>query len=200
MYLLILNLEQIMIQIYDDIFDKIFLLEMSLWLMEKCDWRCTNVANRNTVPYGIDGSHRFMGSEIYENPELDENKYLDYLNKSDYKQQLEQFWGMYGDIQKFSKNKCMLQSIWGNLQYKDMNGTWHYDGNENQTVFIMMFAYHDIEENMGGEFCHEPSGQNIPFKQGRIMEMTASDKHKGLAFNVPYIPRFTVKFTGLNKG
>jgi hypothetical protein len=138
-----------------------------------------------------------MGSEIYENPEGAENKFWEYVYKRDVKQ-LEKFWNMYNQIQLHSKNKCMLQSIWGNLQYKDMDGTFHYDGTEEQTVFIMMFAYHDIEENMGGEFYHEPSGEKIPFKQGRIIEMTANDKHKGIAFNVPYIPRFTVKFTGLN--
>jgi len=188
-----------MIQIYDDIFDKIFLLEMSLWLMEECDWRCTNVANRQSQPYGIEGSHRFMGSEIYENPEGSENKFWEYVYRGDVKQ-LEKFWNMYNQIQLHSKNKCMLQSIWGNLQYKDMDGTFHLDGTKNQTAFIMMFAYQDIEENMGGEFCHEPSGQNIPFKQGRVLELTASDGHKGLAFNVPHIPRFTVKFLGLNDG
>ena len=51
---------------------------------------------------------------------------------------------------------------------------------------------------MGGEFYHESSGEKISFKQGRVMEMTASDSHRADAFNVPYIPRFSIKFTGLN--
>ena len=105
---------------------------------------------------------------------------------------------MYGSIQKYSKNKCMLQAIDSNLQFKGMDGTFHTDGDENQTVFIMMLAYHDIEENMGGEFYHEPTGEKIPFKQGRVMEMTASDSHRADAFNVQYIPRFSIKFTGRN--
>jgi hypothetical protein len=187
-----------MIQVYDNIFDKIFLLELSLWLMRECNWIANNVANRRSSPYNIEGSHRLLGSTIYENFEGSENKYWEYVYKSDYIEQLEQFWGMYRDIQKYSKNKCMLQGIDGNLQFKDMDGTFHKDGDENQTVFIMMLAYHDIEENMGGEFYHEPSGKKIPFKQGRIMEMTASDSHRADAFNVPYIPRFSIKFTGLN--
>jgi hypothetical protein len=170
---------------------------MSLWLMEKCDWRCNNVANRHTQPYGIEGSHRFMGSDIYDNCEGAEDKFWEYVYRGNF-EQLEKFWNMYNHIQLHSKNKCMLQSIWGNLQYKDMDGTFHLDGAENQTAFIMMLAYQDIEENMGGGFYHEPSGQNIPFKQGRVVEITASDKHKGLAFNVPHIPRFSLKFLGLN--
>ena len=190
----------IMIQIYDDIFDKIFLLEISVWLLEKCNWKNTNVANRNTVPYGIEGSHRFMGTLIYDNPAGTEEKYWEYVYRTDYIEMLQKLWGIYGSIQKYSKNKCLLQRIAGNLQYKGMNGTFHTDGDENQTVFIMMLAYHDIEENMGGEFYHEPSGEKIPFKQGRVMEMTASDSHRADAFNVQYIPRFSIKFTGRNNG
>ena len=189
-----------MIQIYDDIFDKIFLLDISLWLMHECNWRASNVANRRSYPYKIEGSHRLLGSTIYDNPTGTEEKYWEYVYKIDDSQKLKLFCGMYEGIQKYSKNKCMLQGIDGNLQFKDMDGTFHEDGNENQTVFIMMLAYHDIEENMGGEFYHEPSGDKIPFKQGRVMEMTASDTHRADAFNVQYIPRFSIKFTGRNNG
>ena len=189
-----------MIQIYDDIFDKIFLLEISIWLMAECAWKAHNVANRNTIPYNIEGSHRLLGTAFYDNLEGSENKYWEYVYKSDYREQLEKFWGIYGGIQQRSKNKCMLQGIHGNLQFKGMDGTFHIDGDENQTVFIIMLAYHDIGENMGGEFYHEPSGDKISFKQGRVMEMTASDSHRADAFNVPHIPRFSIKFTGRNDG
>ena len=187
-----------MLQIHDDIFDKIFLLEISLWLMHECNWIASNVANRHSYPYKIEGSHRLLGSTIYDNPTGTEEKYWEYVYKSDYIEQLNRFWCMYEGIQKYSKNKCMLQGISGNLQFKCMDGTFHDDGDKNQTVFIIMLAYHDIEENMGGEFYHEPSGEKIPFKQGRVMEMTASDTHRADAFNVQYIPRFSIKFTGLN--
>ena len=186
-----------MIQIHDDIFDKIFLLEMSNWLMRKCNWQANNVANRYSYPFGIEGSHRFMSIGIYNNLEGSAEKYWEHIYVNPINK-FEQFCGMYESIQRYSKNKCMLQRIDGNLQFKGMDGTLHKDGDENQTVFIMMLAYHDIEENMGGEFYHEPSGEKIPFKQGRIMEMTASDTHRADAFNVQYIPRFSIKFTGLN--
>ena len=187
-----------MIQIYDDIFDKIFLLEISLWLLQRCNWRVDNVANKPTRPYGIEGSHRLLGSLIYDNTEGTEAKYWEYVHKSDYIKMLEQLWSIYLDIQDHSKNKCMLQKINSNLQFKGMDGTLHKDGQVNQTVFIMMLAYHDIEENIGGEFYHEPSGEKIPFKQGRIIEMNAFDSHRADAFNVQYIPRFSIKFTGIN--
>ena len=139
-----------MIQIHDDIFDKIFLLDISHWLMETCEWRADNVANRQSLPYNIEGSHRLLGFTIYDNPAGTVKKYWEYVYRTVDIQKLEQFWGMYESIQKYSKNKCMLQSIDGNLQFKDMDGTFHKDGLDNQTVFIMMLAYHDIEENMGG--------------------------------------------------
>ena len=189
-----------MLQIHDDIFDKLFLVNLAMWCMHECNWNASNVANRHSHPYYIEGSYRILGSTIYDNPEGSDKKYWEYVYKSDYLEQLEQLWGMYRDIQRYSKNKCMLQNIHGNLQFKDMDGTFHLDGDENQTVFIMMLAYHDIEENMGGEFYHEPSGEKIPFKQGRIMEMTASDSHRADAFNVQHIPRFSIKFTGRNDG
>ena len=188
-----------MIQIHDDIFDKIFLLEISLWVMQECNWRADNIANRHSHPYGIEGSHRLLSSVIYNNFAGTENKYWEYVYVNP-TNKFGQLCGIYEIIQKYSKNKCMLQRIDGNLQFNGMDGTFHEDGDENQTVFIMMLAYHDIEENMGGEFYHEPSGEKIPFKQGRIMEMTASDSHRADAFNVPHIPRFSIKFTGHNNG
>ena len=102
------------------------------------------------------------------------------------------------DWKNHSKNKCLLQAIDINLQFKDMNSSFHLDGKKNQTAFIMMLAYHDIEKDMGGEFFHEPSGEKVPFKQGRVIEMTENDYHRADAFNVIYIPRFSIKFTGLN--
>ena len=187
-----------MIQIYDDLFDKIFLLEISIWLMEECKWTANNAANRYSHPYFIEGSHRFMAAPFYENSVGSTKKYWEYVYRTDYIKQLEMFWGMFGDIQRYSKNKCMLQGIDGNLQFKGMDGVFHEDGDENQTIFIIMLAYHDIEENMGGEFFHESSGKKISFKQGRIIEMTASESHRADGFNVPHVPRFSIKFTGLN--
>jgi hypothetical protein len=191
-----------MIQIYDDIFDKLFLSELSAWLMSDCNWRVDNVANRYSQPYGLEGSHRLLGTKIYNNPTGSAEMYWEHVYKEVMSdggiKKLERFWRMYEGIQDYSKSKCMLQAIDGNLQFKDMTGTFHKDGDENQTVFIIMLAYHDIDENMGGEFYHELSGEKIPFKQGRVIEMTASDSHRADAFNIPHIPRFSIKYTGLN--
>ena len=72
-----------MIQILDDIFDKIFLLDISLWLMHECNWTASNVANHHSYPYKIEGSHRLMGSTIYDNPTGTEEKYWEHVYKID---------------------------------------------------------------------------------------------------------------------
>jgi len=194
-----------MIQIYDDIFDKMFLLEMTTWLMTECTYGTNNVANRTSRPYGLEGSHRLMGCSIYSNYEGSTEKYWEYMHKEhcswseqEPRERLNAFGIMYKEIQNHSRNKCLLQAIDINLQFKGMNGTLHLDGEKNQTAFIIMLAYHDIEKDMGGEFFHELSGKKIPFKQGRVIEMTANDPHRADAFNVYHIPRFSMKFTGLN--
>ena len=195
------------IQVYDDIFDKLFLTELTTWLLIKCTYGTNNVANCTTSPYGFEGSHRLMGCNIYNNPGGSAEKYWEHMHKEHFswsyqqkpREKLNTFWGMYRDIQNYSKNKCLLQGIEINLQFKGMDGTSHKDGADNQTAFIVMLAYHDINGNeQGGEFFHEPSGEKISFKQGRCIEMTASDSHRANPFNVPHIPRFSVKFTGMN--
>jgi len=195
------------IRIHDNVFDKVFLDEMSLWLMHDCNWKADNVANRRSQPYGIEGSHRLLGSMFYTNNELSAEEYYRALN-NDNNNKLSEFLNMYEILQNSIQSdvqQCMLQAIHANLQFYGMNGTFHLDGQVDQTVFIIMLAYHEITSDMGGEFYHERSGTwttsptaKIPFKQGRIIEMTANETHRADAFNVPHIPRFSLKFTGLN--
>jgi len=195
------------IRIHDNVFDKVFLDEMSLWLMHECNWKANNVANRRSQPYGIEGSHRLLGSVFYINNELTAAEYYRALNDNSNNKHLSEFLNMYEILQNSIQDvqQCMLQAIHANLQFYGMNGTFHLDGAIDQTVFIIMLAYHDITSDMGGEFYHERSGTwttsptaKIPFKQGRIIEMTANETHRADAFNVPHIPRFSLKFTGSN--
>jgi len=169
--------------------------------MQECNWKADNVANRRSRPYGIEGSHRLLGSMFYVNNELTAAEYYRAINDNSNK--LSEFLNMYEILQNSIQSdvqQCLLQSIHANLQFYGMNGTFHLDGQVDQTVFIIMLAYHEITSDMGGEFYHEHNGtaEKVPFKQGRIIEMTASDTHRADAFNVPYIPRFSLKFTGLN--
>jgi hypothetical protein len=53
-------------------------------------------------------------------------------------------------------------------------------------------------EYIGGEFIVK-DGETVPFKQGRIIELTGDVLHKGMAFNIPNTPRFSIKFGGYEK-
>ena len=68
-----------MIQIHDNIFDKLFLDEISLWLMHGCNWKADNVGNPHSKPYRIEGSHRLLGSDIYDNPTGSAETYWKYV-------------------------------------------------------------------------------------------------------------------------
>ena len=200
-----------MVKVYDELFDKIFLTELSLWLLQDCRFIASNIANGHTVPYGLEGTHRFLGSCIYRNNDGTAAKYWEYTHKEyipvrtnegapwHSTERISDFFNLFLGFQRITEKKILLQSIDANLQFMGMDGTWHTDGDEKQTAFILMLAYHDIaSETMGGEFHHKPSGEIIPFKQGRLIEISGPEEHKAVAFNVPYIPRFSIKFLGKN--
>ena len=118
-----------MIQVYDNIFDKIFLLEEARWLLERCNWRVDNVAHRYTKPYGIEGEHRLMGTTIYNNFRGSAERYWEHIYKKDRKNgctELEQFVGMYKTIQSVSKNKYLNLSLkWPILNFAPLSEGAH---------------------------------------------------------------------------
>ena len=70
-----------MVKVYDELFNKIFLTELSLWLLQDCRFIASNIANGHTVPYGLEGTHRFLGSCIYRNNDGTAAKYWEYTHK-----------------------------------------------------------------------------------------------------------------------
>ena len=100
-------------------------------------------------------------------------------------------------LERFEQERELIE-IHCNLQFKGMNGTIHQDGGDNETAYIMMLTDDEVEKDSGGEFYHEPTGEYVDFKQGRLIEMTASDPHKGLAFNVDNACRYSIKWVGRN--
>ena len=180
-----------MIHVHDGFFDKRYLDEISDRLV-KTPWYATNVANANTWPYGELGTHRLLGSSIffrYENGRIKYNNDEFLVNNL-----IKTFEHICFRLNK----KMIFDEISCNLQFKNMDGTSHTDGKENQTAFILMLSNEYINEDMGGEFVHIPSNSTIKFKQGRLIEFNASDPHKGLAFNISHACRFSIKFVGTN--
>ena len=86
-----------------------------------------------------------------------------------------------------------LVEICSNLQFKGMDGTLHKDGTKDQYAFILMLCNEEVE-NIGGEFIHIK--RKIPFKHGRLIQITADDSHKALSFKKPHIARLSVKWVG----
>ena len=180
-----------MIKAHDGLFDVRYLNELS-YQLSISPWYTGNIANRMTYPYGEKGTHRLLGQTIFKKrglnniltkgePHLINNLQNCFINF----------------IEKFKQERELVE-IHLNLQFMGMDGTIHHDGNENQTAYILMLTDDVIENECGGNFYHQPTKQYIPFKQGRLIEMTASDPHKGLAFIEPNMCRYSIKWVGNN--
>lgn len=179
-----------MINIHDNVFDKRWLDEISDRLIN-APWYANNIANANTWPYKEKGTHRLLGDRFFYR--FNDN-HIEY-NKSDMELG-NALINSFDHIQQKTNKKMRLEEIGTNLQFKGMDGTIHVDGNINQQTFILMLSNEHYPENIGGSFYHEPSDTNVDYKYGRLVEITASDPHKGMAFTKPDIARMSVKYLG----
>ena len=151
-----------MLKIYDNKFDKFWLSELNHVLLNKEGWKANNVANRTTWPHKTLGTHRLLGMIHFRRG--DEN-FIQYgENKSLSKTLIDSF----THILNFSNLKLKLIEISSNLQFKDMNGSTHTDGNSKQ----------------------------VAFKHGRIIQFPADSLHAGMSFNKPNYPRISIKYVG----
>jgi hypothetical protein len=177
-------------KVHEDVFDKEWVDQISVGLFHE-PWYAKGVANRKTWPFGNKGSHLFFHNTYFnrindDNITYDKNfKLTDYLIKAFY------------HLKKISNKQLRLMEIGSNLQFYGMDGTIHKDGSDKETIFILMLSNETINEDIGGEFYHEPSDTKVPFKHGRLIEFNAADSHKGMAFNKPYIARYSIKWRGL---
>jgi hypothetical protein len=176
-----------MLSVYDDVFDKKWVDELSHLFFHE-NWKCGNIANRKTWPYGLKGTHNFLGNTFFKRENNDIIHYDSNLNLS-----LTLVNAFNAIRNKVNKN-LNLKEISANLQFKGMDGTLHTDGETNDLVHILMLSNENISEEMGGNFYHEPSDTEIEFRHGRLIEQGGKDLHKGNAFNKKGIARFSVKW------
>jgi hypothetical protein len=181
-----------MIKVHDDFFDKRWLDEISDSLLE-APWYANNIANADTWPYRKKGSHRLLGDCFFHRQT---DNFIRY-NSTDIELGSALI-NSFEQIQYKIKRKLKLIEVYTDLQFKGMDGTVHVDGNNNQSAFILMLSNEHYAENIGGGFYHQPTDTTIDYKYGRLIEITASDPHKGLSFNKPDITRFSVKYLGEN--
>lgn len=180
-----------MLKIHENIFDKRWIDELSHSLFEQ-PWFSNNIADRKTWPYGNKGASLFLGNDYFRRINDNEIIYNQNINFS--KNLIAAFFAISNKLQR----KMKLMEITANLQFKEMDGALHKDGLEKDSVFILMLCNDYTEEDIGGEFYHEPTNTLVPFKSGRLIEQNGDDLHKGLAFKKPNIARMSIKFVGEN--
>ena len=171
---------------YDDILDKRFADELYSDLL-KCPWYAQNIANRHTFPYGEKGTHLLLGITIL-------NLTYTVFRKDVEDRIVEKFLSLFEHLCKRFNKRLQLKAIDANLQFKGLDGSFHVDGADNEEVFILLLCNEILDKESGGQFINETHNSSVDFRHGRIIEFKASDSHKGLAFNTPYLPRISVKF------
>lgn len=179
-----------MIKIHDNIFDQKWIVEISSQLLKE-GWTANNVANRNTFPYQESGTHRLLGKTFFLRQSHD-NIIYDHTNMNLCQNLINAF----DHIRRISDRNMQLMEITGNLQFKDMDGSFHRDGFENQKAFILMLNNEQLPKNIGGAFIHKPTNKKISFQAGRLIEIAANDLHRADAFNKPYFARMSIKWVG----
>ena len=119
-----------MIRIHDNVFDQKWIAELSSQLLKE-GWSADNVANRNTFPYRESGTHRLLGKTFFLRQNQDSIIY-DHQNMNLCYNLINAF----DHIRKLVDLNMQLMEKTGNLQFKDMDGTFHRDGPENQRAYI----------------------------------------------------------------
>jgi len=177
-------------RVYDDFFDKKWLDELTHRLID-APWYANNVANSESWPYKVTGTHRILGDCFF-------NRISD--NHIEYNKDLQLsniLINSFDHIQVRVGRQLRLMEIFSNLQFAGMNSTIHKDGTDNQTAFILMLCNEEVHDMEGG-FYHEPTNSTIDYKYGRVIEFKASDPHQGLTFTKPGVARMTIKYLGTN--
>ncbi len=171
-------------KIYDNFYDSKFIMDAASYLAQANIWSADNVANRYSHPYGHRGTHIILGHRIFTkaNNHYTQDKILFDIG-------IEIFKG----IEKLKESQLNLLEITANLQFKGMNGTFHKDGSDDQTAYILMLTNEFLGDDVGGKFINDTEKKEIDFKNGRLIEFNANDLHKANSFNLDNALRFSIK-------
>jgi hypothetical protein len=180
------------VEYFDNFLDKRFVNELCHDLQFNLPWYSNNIANRNTYPYEESGSHILLGNFIYGLDGKHNGKYNLIDSKNPFLLSMIDLFEFF--LIKLNE-KGTLVTIAANLQFKDMDGTWHVDGNMNKTSLILLLAP-EYEKGWDGSFWYKNNNKDkkIDFKSGRLIKLQSDILHKANAFNKKYKPRFSIKF------
>ena len=105
-------------EVYDNVFDARFLHEFFDDVITRTGYNITNIANRNTQPYGNSGSHRLLGKQIFNRGNVNDIQDIDIMTFHDCMR-------MYEMIENVLDEKLYLQNISVNIQPYGIDGTCH---------------------------------------------------------------------------
>ena len=178
--------------VIDDWLDKRFVYDLDHTINSNLNcFNFTNIANRQTWPYGSEGSHRLMGCAIFRRENLNR---ITILNK-----QAPVFFDIFERIENILNSRYLLNAISINIQHSGCNGTSHTDGMENQQT-IMVMTNSEWDNKWGGQFQMLNNDGSVieehDYVPGRLIIFPADIPHRGLgpSEKYPYIYRHTVVF------
>lgn len=183
-------------EVYDNQFDKLYLHQFYQEVITRLPYNFTNIANRNTAPYGYSGSHQLVGCNIFSRTEINNVTSIEL-------QWFEQFYEMFKILEdKILREKFYLSDISVNMQTKEMDGTCHSDAEDDDEYTILVMTNPEWEKEWGPASFQllEKYDNNArvieehEYVPGRVILIPSPHPHRGIAPIEKYIYRTSVVF------
>jgi hypothetical protein len=175
--------------VIDGLFDELFLHELYLKIND-IPLNTTNIANRRTWPYGLQGSHRLLGSLLFSRTGIN--------RVTEFHPEAGRFFDIFETIERYLNQSFLLHEISLNVQHTNCDGSVHVDG-EVSEYSILLMTNPTWNPEWGGQFqLMNNSGTEVieeyNYIPGRIIIMPSNHPHRGLGPTEQYIYRTTVVF------
>lgn len=176
--------------VVDNYFDLKFIHEIYDKITVEVPLTYTNVANRKTVPYGYEGTHRLLGTTIFSRSNMNRVEILHPASQM--------FFDVFDYISDFIENSVYLSDITINVQYQGCDGTTHTDGSSDEDYSIIVMVNPIWEKSWGGEFQtmkeFDSVLQSYEYIPGRIIFVHGNQPHRALAPKEKYVYRTTIAY------
>ena len=185
--------------VFDGVFDSLYLHEFYYSVIQHMPVNFTNVANRKTLPYGYKGSHTLLGGCVLKRSSMNKIDDIDF-------NYYPQFYSMYESIEQFLGMDFFLSAITTNIQPTGCDGTTHADADvgDDDEYTILVMTNPEWKNGWGGEFqLIDPETANgkgdivieeHEYVPGRIIFLPSPHPHRGLGPKEQYIYRSSVVF------
>lgn len=177
-------------KIIDNLFDDLYIHQIDT-LVKNIPVCCNIIANRTTVPFGQQGSHRLFGQTIFDRKSLNN---ITILHKD-----AQTFFEMFELIEGKLNKKFYLSQISLNLQHTNCDGVTHCDSNNPDDYTIIVMTNAKWVSSWAGQFqLTSKNGEEVieeyEYIPGRIIVAPSIHPHRGLGPTEKYVYRSTVVF------